>query len=64
MVTTISEIDVLAVADSINKKITTEQVNRVILMYPHEEECDPNGTWNLIVEHCIYQVLNGERGIN
>ena len=58
MVSTISETDVVVVANSIKKKLTQEQVNKVILMYPHEEECDSTGTWNLIVENCIYQVLN------
>jgi hypothetical protein len=57
MVSNISETDVVVVANSIKKKLTTEQVNKVILMFPHEEECDTTGTWNLIVEHCIHQVL-------
>lgn len=58
MVSNISREDVLIVGHSINKKLTEEQVNKVLHMYPHEEECDPTGTWNLIVEHCIHQVLN------
>lgn len=58
MVSNISETDVLVVANSIKKNLTTDQVNKVILMYPHEEECDPTGTWNLIVEHCIYSILD------
>ncbi len=58
MVSTISREDVLLVGLSINKRLTEEQVNKIILMYPHEEECDPSGAWNLIVEHCIHQVLN------
>lgn len=58
MVSNIGRTDVLVVAKSINKQLTEEQVNKVILMYPHEEECDPTGTWNLIVEHCIYSILD------
>lgn len=58
MVSNIGRTDVLVVANSINKKLTEEQINKVILMYPHEEECDPTGTWNLIVEHCIYSILD------
>ena len=58
MVSNIGRTDVLVVANSINKQLTEEQVNKVILMYPHEEECDPTETWNLIVENCIYQVIN------
>jgi len=61
MVSNISETDVLVVANSIKKKLTIEQVNKVILMYPHEEECDPTGTWDLIVENCIYQVINDKQ---
>ena len=58
MVSTIDKEDVLNVAQSINKELTEEQVTKVLHMYPHEEECDATGTWNLIVEHCIYQVIN------
>jgi hypothetical protein len=58
MVSNISREDVLIVGHSINKRLTEEQVNKVLHMYPHEEECDPTGTWNLIIEHCIHQVLN------
>lgn len=58
MVNTISETDVVVVANSINKKLTEEQVNKVLLMFSHEEECDTISTWNFIVENCIYQVLN------
>ena len=38
-------------------KMTDEQIQRVLAIYSHEEECDPNGNWNEIVEHCIYQVV-------
>ena len=58
MVSNISKDDVILVSYSIKKSLTDEQVNQVLAMYPHEEECDPTGTWNLIVEHCIHQVLN------
>jgi len=57
MVSNISEIDVVVVANSIKKSLTTEQVNQVLAMYADEEESDPSATWNLIVENCIYQVL-------
>jgi hypothetical protein len=63
MVSNISEIDVVVVANSIRKKLTTGQVNKVILMYPHEEEADPTATWDLIVENCIYQVLGDEKAV-
>ena len=57
MVSNISEIDVVVVANSIKKSLTTEQVNQVLAMYADEEESDPSATWNLIIENCIYQVL-------
>lgn len=59
MVSNIDEQDIITVAKSINKELTAEQISKVLHMYPHEEECDPTGNWNLIVEHCIYQVING-----
>ena len=57
MVSNIGKTDVLVVANSINKQLSEEQVNKVILMYADEEESDSSATWNLIVENCIYQVL-------
>jgi hypothetical protein len=57
MVCNISETDVIVVANSIKKSLTTEQVNQVLAMYADEEESDPSATWNLIVENCIYHVL-------
>ena len=59
MVSNVDNEDVLSVASELNINLTDEQVNKIVLMYPHEEECDPTGTWNLIVENCIYQVING-----
>lgn len=58
MVSTIDKEDVLNIAQSINKELTEEQVNKVLHLYQHEEECDTTSTWDLIVENCIYQVLN------
>lgn len=58
MVSNVDNEDVLSVASELNISLTDEQVNKIVLMYPHEEECDATGTWNLIVEHCIYQVIN------
>lgn len=58
MVSNVDNEDVLSVASELNISLTDEQVNKIVLMYPHEEECDPTGTWNLIVEHCIHQVIN------
>lgn len=50
--------DVMRVADDLNISLTEQQVNKVLHIYAHEEECDPSATWELIVENCIYNVLN------
>lgn len=58
MVSNIDTEDVLDVAQRINKELTPEQVNKVMHLFQYEEECDTTGTWDLIVENCIYQVIN------
>lgn len=58
MVSNIDREDVIMLATRMSLTLTEEQVNKVLHMYPHEEECDPSGTWDLIVENCIYQVIN------
>ena len=50
--------DVMRVADDLNISLTEQQVSKVLHIYAHEEECDPSATWELIVENCIYNVLN------
>lgn len=57
MVSNVDREDVISVAEQLHINLTEEQVNKIILMYPHEEECDPSATWDLIVENCIYQIV-------
>jgi hypothetical protein len=57
MVSNIDRKDVIRVAESLMIPLTEDQINEVLHMYPHEEECDPSGTWDLIVENCIYQIV-------
>lgn len=57
MVSNIDREDVLNVAEDLKIILTEEQVSKVMHLYPHEEECDPTATWNLIVENCIYQII-------
>ena len=57
MVSNIDREDILYVAEELKIFLTEDQVNQVLNMYSHEEECDPSATWNLIVENCIYQVV-------
>lgn len=58
MVAGVEREDVISVAESLNLTLTEEQISKVLHMYSHEEECDPNANWTLIVEHCINQVCN------
>jgi len=50
--------DVKNVASSIKKTLTDEQINEVLSMYDFEQSQDPTATWNLVVENCIYQVID------
>ena len=63
MVSNISRTDVLVVANSIKKQLTEQQVNQILSMYNYEEEADPTATWNLIVENCIYQVIDDKKTV-
>jgi hypothetical protein len=58
MVCNINREDVIAVAERVMAPLTEEQINKVMDIYNFEEECDPTGSWDLIVEHCINQVIN------
>lgn len=55
--TFIDKEDVIDVAESINVSLSQKQINQVLDMYNHEEECDPTGNWRYITEHCIRQVI-------
>lgn len=57
MVSNINREDVIQVAESLMIPLTEEQINQVMHLYPHEEECDPTSTWELIVENCIHQIV-------
>ena len=50
--------DVLSVAKSLKVTLTDEQVSEAINRYPAEQEEDPSGTWNLVVEKIIYDLKN------
>lgn len=50
--------DVLQVANNLGLAMLPFNINRVIEMYPAEQENDPTATWDLVVENCIYQILN------
>jgi len=49
--------DVRQVAESINFRKPTEiEINQIIDDYPSEQEEDPSGTWNLVVEKQLYDL--------
>jgi hypothetical protein len=50
---TITKEDVLQVADELGYTPTDAQIQEVIEMYPSEQDADPTGTWNLVVEQCL-----------
>ena len=56
MVSNITREDVIKVAKELMIPLTEEQINKVLHMYSHEEECDSSVDWVLIVENCIYQL--------
>ena len=56
MENTISREDVLQIAGQLKFEPTEEQINQIIEMYPTEQEADPSGSWNLVVEHCLYSL--------
>lgn len=63
MESTIDRQDVILVASSIKKNLTEQQIGQVLYMYNHEEEADPTATWTLIVENCIYQVIDDKKTV-
>ncbi|HUU88001.1 MAG TPA: hypothetical protein VMX17_09630 [Candidatus Glassbacteria bacterium] len=56
--TKIQKEDVIQVATSIKQILTEQEINEVIERYPSAEDQDPTGTWDLIVEQVIYEILD------
>lgn len=46
--------DVLQVANRLGLHPTEEQIQEIIAMYPLEQTLDPDATWELVVENCLY----------
>ena len=53
--------DVKSVAEAIKQELTDDEIKYIIDEYPIEEDEDPTGTWDLIVEQIIYRVVK-DRG--
>lgn len=58
MVSNITPIDVKIVAQKLRLSLSDEEINVVMHRYNEEEECDPTAYWAIIVENCIYNVVN------
>jgi len=48
--------DVLQVASKLRVKLTDSEIEQVLKDYPVEQELDPSGTWDLVIEQCIYNL--------
>jgi len=55
---TIQKEDVVQVATSIKQVLTEQEIAEAIERYPFAEEQDPTGTWNLILEQVIYELID------
>ena len=51
--------DVKTVAKDIFKReLTLDQIANVLKQYPSQQEEDPTGTWNLVVEHILHSIID------
>ena len=50
--------DVLQVAEALGLSLFKTQIVEVLEMYPAEQRNDLTATWDLVVENCIYKILN------
>ena len=56
MTSTISKIDIINVANSINKKVTDTEINWILENYSSYENEDQESNWSLIVENMLYNL--------
>lgn len=54
----ITRLDIIEVANRLGFELTEAEIDEVRSIYPAEEDNDPTATWDLIVENCIYIVIN------
>jgi len=51
--------DIREVAKNVHQKtMTDEQVAQVLEEYPEEQELDPTGGWDLVVNNILHSVFN------
>lgn len=54
----ITRLDIIEVANRLGFELTEAEIDEVLSIYPAEEDNDLTATWDLIVENCIYNVIN------
>ncbi len=54
----ITKEDVVQVATSIKQVLTEQEITEAIERYPFEQEEDPSGTWNLVIEKIVYDLIS------
>ena len=52
----IIEEDVIAIAQSIGKELTSDEIDQVLEIYPDAQIDDPTSTWYLVIENIIYSI--------
>lgn len=50
--------DVVQVATSLGQTLTEVEIAEVISRYLYEQEEDPGGTWDLVVEKIMYDLID------
>lgn len=50
--------DIIEVAETLNITLTETEIDNVLSIYESEADNDPTATWDLVVENCIYNVIN------
>lgn len=58
---TIFQADVRVIASFLKVELTEEETQEILERYPDEQEQDPTGTWNLVVENIIHQVVSNRK---
>ena len=54
----ITTADVHKIARKVFKrKITNAQARKVLELYPSEQDADPGGTWDLVIEYILHDVM-------
>lgn len=50
--------DIKSVAKDIDVKITKKHIAQILKEYPEAQKEDPTGTWDLVIENQIYNMLD------